>query len=84
MALVLFAFNGNAQKISDLNLDKDFQTYLLNEFNFLKTNNPELIKEIGTLKDKSQLNEFYKAFNTNEKEYISFLDKQNEIILEIS
>ena len=84
IATVFIAFNGNAQDLSSLNSNKDFQMYLLNEYNFIKNCNIQLVKKIGEFKDENDLQKFYQSFNTNEKKFSDFTNQQSKIILKIS
>lgn len=85
IAFVFFgAIQSNAQTINELDTDKDFIAYL--ESNDVFVNNA---KNDRKLADKifsdsnlteQELPEFYLAFNTNEKNYTYFIDKQNSIL----
>lgn len=53
--------------------------YLQAEYAFLKKcNNPELVKRIGAdgVVEQSELSSFYKAYNTNENDYHTYISSQ--------
>ncbi len=78
MAIVLFSFNSNSQNINLLNSDKEFQEYVASELKFTSNTNDEALKQLtmeGSI-NEGNLSVFYRAFNTNANDFVSFTNKQ--------
>lgn len=68
-----------AQSKSALSKDQMFISYVKSQVEFIEKSNSSLVKKLPNqqMKTEKDLQAFHKAFNTNEKEYKSYLEKQN-------
>jgi hypothetical protein len=85
IATVMLSVSSYGQKISDLNQDPNFISYVNNELGFKERANLSLLKEIINVPiTKENIDFFYKTYSTNEKEFISFMNAQNLILRDFS
>lgn len=87
VATITFSLKGNAQDINTLNVDKDFQSYILNEKSFLENaTNLDMLEEIYADLEltENEMLKFYLAFGTSKADYEKFLSNQNVLFITIS
>ena len=83
LATIMLGFAGNSQDVTKLGNDKDFISFINNEYNFIsKPTDLSTLKKIfeDNILKEEELTLFYKSYSVSESQYLTYTKSQNLLL----